>query len=814
MNTRLLFSAALSITSPVLSAADITWDTSATAGVQGGAGTWDNNSTTNWTIDGGATRQVWDNITNSVDTAVFGVSGGTVTVGGTLQLAGIRSSGNISGYNLTGGTLDFGTAQGNIDTSSLGTTGGSSFTIASNLTGNGGLTIAASGNLSASGGGSGTNLTLSGDNSGLSGGIAITAGVVNMTSQSALGANDLTLSNGGGLVAVVTPLSLSNNIHFSTTGGGTLRAYGSRVLTLTGALSGSGALSKTDGGTVELVNNNTGFAGDVSIGGGILRIGTGGTTGGLGSGNITNNSGLRINRSNAITLAQNISGSGSVINEGTGTTTFTGAVTTTGVIGVANNGTLVINNSSTNAGTTTGSDTNIDGSLQVQAGNVNARVLNFNSGSSSMSGGSITTTNNIRLGNSTTAAALNQSGGNLSVTGSLFAGDSSGSSGTHDLSGGQVSISGTYVLGTRGAATLSVSGNASLVVPTLWFGHNSVTTSTASGTLNLNGGVVQTNVIQKPGAQASTAILNFNGGTLRAGTDNFTFLTGITRANVRDGGAVIDTNGFEITLSQDLKVSNISGDAGTGGLTKTGAGTLLLNGLTEYKGDTVIDEGTLDMTFASLDDDSTVRIDLANGGNLFTFHGEMDTVKRLFIDGVQQEAGTYTNLETAAITGTGGLLVLEGPGSASPFDDWMTAFGFNPGDAGTAAGEDADDDGIDNLTEFALGGHPGNPSVRGIQALFTKDALGSDNLVLTVAVRSGAAFAGSPSPTAAVDGISYGIEGSTDLATWQTGAEEVSLVNPDSLLVAPDGYVLKSFRLIQVPALDARGFLRVRVAQP
>ena len=144
----------------------------------------------------------------------------------------------------------------------------------------------------------------------------------------------------------------------------------------------------------------------------------------------------------------------------------------------------------------------------------------------------------------------------------------------------------------------------------------------------------------------------------------------------------------------------------------------------------------------------------------------------------------------------------------------MTAFGFNPGDAGTAAGEDADDDGIDNLTEFALGGHPGNPSVRGIQALFTKDALGSDNLVLTVAVRSGAAFAGSPSPTAAVDGISYGIEGSTDLATWQTGAEEVSLVNPDSLLVAPDGYVLKSFRLIQVPALDARGFLRVRVAQP
>ena len=35
-------------------ASTLTWDSSASAGVQGGSGNWDFNQTTNWTADGGA----------------------------------------------------------------------------------------------------------------------------------------------------------------------------------------------------------------------------------------------------------------------------------------------------------------------------------------------------------------------------------------------------------------------------------------------------------------------------------------------------------------------------------------------------------------------------------------------------------------------------------------------------------------------------------------------------------------------------------------------------------------------------------------
>jgi hypothetical protein len=53
----------------------------------------------------------------------------------------------------------------------------------------------------------------------------------------------------------------------------------------------------------------------------------------------------------------------------------------------------------------------------------------------------------------------------------------------------------------------------------------------------------------------------------------------LTRANIRNNGAKIDTAGFNITIGQALQHSAISGDNATdGGLTKNGAGTLTLGG--------------------------------------------------------------------------------------------------------------------------------------------------------------------------------------------------------------------------------------------
>lgn len=590
-------------------AADVTWDTAATAGIQGGAGTWDT-SATNWTTDGGANRLAWDNTLNSADTPLFGVSGGSVTVSGTINLAGIKSAGNINSYNLTGGTLNFGSSQGSIDTTSLTTSGSNLFTINNALTGTGGLTIAASGNLSANGGSSGTRLDLKGDNTGLSGGITITAGLVSPGSQSALGSNTITLSNGGGLLLTAGSLSLNNNLTFST-GGGTLRTYGGTTFTFTGSFTGSGALSKTDGGTLVITGANTGYSGAITIGGGTLRVGDGGTSGGLGSGAVINNSTLRTNRADAFTLANDISGTGTILSDGTGTTNLTGVVTSTGVIGVANGGAMVINNASTNVGTTSlsGADTNITGSLQVLAGNVNTRILNFNSGTSSISGGSITTVNQVRIGNtaSPATAILNQTGGSVTVNNSAtYLADQSGI-GTHNLSGGTYTQAGgtTYLIATRGTGTLNLSGTGQLNTTVLWFGHGSASSGSTSGSVNLDGGTLQVARIEKPGA-IGTSVFNFNGGLLRATADNAYFLAGnsgstafagITRANVRNDGAKIDTNGFNIGIGQALAHSNIGGDNATdGGLVKKGAGTLTLSTSNTYTGPTVVDQGTLKLT--------------------------------------------------------------------------------------------------------------------------------------------------------------------------------------------------------------------------
>ena len=65
-------------------------------------------------------------------------------------------------------------------------------------------------------------------------------------------------------------------------------------------------------------------------------------------------------------------------------------------------------------------------------------------------------------------------------------------------------------------------------------------------------------------------------------------MTGLTSANVRAGGAVINTNGFNVAISQSL-AHDPTGPATDGGLVKNGAGTLTLNGASlSYTGVTTV----------------------------------------------------------------------------------------------------------------------------------------------------------------------------------------------------------------------------------
>ena len=131
--------------------------------------------------------------------------------------------------------------------------------------------------------------------------------------------------------------------------------------------------------------------------------------------------------------------------------------------------------------------------------------------------------------------------------------------------------------------------------------------ATGSGTLNLNGGTFQapgiiTGSTTSGHAAATLATVNFSGGTLKATGDNSNFIANTTGAtltlnvlkNVTSGlGAVIDTNGHSITISQPLVTGVVGGT--DGGLTKLGPGTLVTSAPNTYTGPTVVNNGALQL---------------------------------------------------------------------------------------------------------------------------------------------------------------------------------------------------------------------------
>ena len=144
-------------------------------------------------------------------------------------------------------------------------------------------------------------------------------------------------------------------------------------------------------------------------------------------------------------------------------------------------------------------------------------------------------------------------------------------------------------------ASLTVSGSGELRL-----GANAIQiglTAQGNGTVNLNGGTISTARIYKG---AGTATFNFNGGTLKPTADTATLLSG-PYTQVRNGGAVINTNGFNVTIPEAIVHSVVGGDnAVDGGLTKSGSGTLTLSGVNGYTGVTTVKAGTLKVSYSSI----------------------------------------------------------------------------------------------------------------------------------------------------------------------------------------------------------------------
>jgi len=212
--------------------------------------------------------------------------------------------------------------------------------LVSGVAGDGGLTKLGAG-----------TLTIGGANSYL-GNTVISAGKLQVASSVAIPSGPgygNVIDNGAldvyGHSIVVNNLSGSGTVDDSTSSSLTFTVYNTATSTFSGTIADTGdgiQLIKTGPGTLILTGSNTYSAGTL-ISGGVLQIGSGGTTGSI-AGNVVDNAALTFNRSDTVTFAGNLSGSGSLTQNGPGTLILTGTDTRSPGGAAVNAGTLQIGN--------------------------------------------------------------------------------------------------------------------------------------------------------------------------------------------------------------------------------------------------------------------------------------------------------------------------------------------------------------------------------------------------------------------------------------------------------------------------------------
>jgi fibronectin-binding autotransporter adhesin len=236
---------------------------------------------------------------------------GTTISSGTLQLGNGGATGSILGGVVDNGALAF-------DHNNAVTFPGA---------------ISGTGSVSQIGPGS---TTLTGANT-YAGGTLLTAGELIAGNISALGTGALTVAaNAAGttLDNTAAATSLANAIILNPSAN--LTVAGSNPLTLAGAISGGGALTKNGASTLILTADNT-YAGGTTINTGTLQVGNGGVSGSVGTGPVIDNSALVFNRSGIVTVPGAITGTGSLTQQGvaggalvlTGANTYAGGTTIT-----------------------------------------------------------------------------------------------------------------------------------------------------------------------------------------------------------------------------------------------------------------------------------------------------------------------------------------------------------------------------------------------------------------------------------------------------------------------------------------------------
>ena len=569
-------------------------------------------------------------------TAIFtganSYAGLTTITAGTLQLGDGGTSGTLgSGAIANNGTLtvnrsDAVTLNGMSGTGRLVQAGSGTTILASDNTYTGTTTIAAGtlqvgdgGTLGTLGTGAVANdgllrfnrtntLTIANAISGAGGlaqdgsGLTILTGTNSYTGTTTIGAGTLQIGDGGTSGSIGPGAILTD---------GTLSVNRSDTLTLANSISGVGGLVNAGAGTTILTGANS-YAGSTTIAAGTVQVGDGGATGTLGTGAVVNNGALIFNRSNAVTVAGDISGTGALQQVGSGTTILQGHNTYTGGTTISA-GTLELGNGGTRGGI---------------VGNVlNNSILNFNRADTMIIDGVISG-----------SGAVNQIG-----TGTTILAADNTYSGPTTIASGTVQVGNGGTTGTLGSGPLVNNG-------TLAFSRSD--TLTLTNVLSGSGGLQQvgpgTLILAADNTYAGPTTIT--GGTLQVGTGSTTGRLGL--------GAI--TNHSVLAFNRSDVVTVGSDIAGSGLLRQMGSGTLVLTGGNTYSGGTTIEGSTLQVGNGGFTGSLGSGPVLNNGSLIVNRNGLLQLSGNISGSGALQQIGPGTTVLSGTNTYNGGTTIAAG----------------------------------------------------------------------------------------------------------------------------------------------------------
>lgn len=479
-------------------------------------------------------------------------------------------------------------------------------------------------------------------------------------------------------------LQIGNGGTTGSVGSGNINVYGTFAVNrsddvqLDNLITGTGVLKQLGQGTLVLTADNT-YSGGTVISNGTLQVGNGGTTGWIGTGNINNYATLVFDRSDNVEVNNLISGTGKVVQVGSGTVTLTannaysggtvisngtlqvGNGGTTGTIGtgtVYNDGALVLNRTDTLtiSGSIAGSGT----VSQLGTGTVILTGTNSYSGLTTISNGTLQIGNGGKTGTLGTGEVDNH--GTLAfnrddflVVNNLI----TGSGGVHQVGNGTVVLTAdnTYSGGTLvSAGTLQVGdgGDSGRI------GSGDVTNN-ATLVFNRTDDVVLDNAISGTGmlVQAGQGLLVLRGSNSYSGVTLIT--NGVLQ--VGDGGTtgslgtgnVTNNTMLVFNRADDVVVSNLI--SGTGNLIHLGDGILTLTANNNYSGITAITNGTLQVGNGGISGAISTNEVYNFGSLIFNRSNDLVITSVITGSGSVRHAGAGQLTLAGTNTFTGGFLV-------------------------------------------------------------------------------------------------------------------------------------------------------------